>query len=68
MRERLENIIWRTTWKLNENFVKDERGDSNMVAVIVLIVIVVVIAAIFQEQLGEAVNATFERLMEFVEQ
>mgnify|MGYP005772868013 CR=1 FL=1 len=68
MREKVENMLWRTMWKLNEKFVKDEEGDSNMVAVVVLIVIIVVVAAIFQEQLTDAVEATFDRLMNFVEQ
>lgn len=68
MRERVENMLWRTMWKLNQKFVKDEEGDSNMVAVVVLIVIVVVVAAIFQEQLTDAVEATFVRLMDFVNQ
>lgn len=66
MRERLQNTLLRAMWKVNEKLVKDEKGDSNMVAVIVLIVIILAAAAIFREQLLAAVNAVFGNLMDFI--
>lgn len=66
MRERLQNTLLRAMWKVNEKLVKDEKGDSNMVAVIVLIVIILAVAAIFREQLLAAVNAVFGNLMDFI--
>lgn len=66
MRERLENALWRAMYVINERILKDEEGDSNMVAVIVLIVIILAIGALFQKQLREAVDAVFGNLMEFI--
>lgn len=66
MRERLENALWKLMGVINEKFLADEEGDSNMVAVIVLIVIILAVAAIFREQLLAAVNAVFGNLMEFI--
>lgn len=66
MRERLENALWKFMGGINEKFLKNEEGDSNMVAVIVLIVIILAVAAIFREQLLAAVNAVFGNLMEFI--
>lgn len=66
MRERLENALWKFMSVINEKFLADEEGDSNMVAVIVLIVIILAVAAIFREQLLGAVNAVFGNLMEFI--
>lgn len=66
MRERLENALWKFMEVINERFLNDEEGDSNLVAVIVLIVIILAVAAIFREQLLEAVNAVFSNLMDFI--
>ena len=66
MRERLENALWKFMGVINEKFLADEEGDSNMVAVIVLIVIILAVAAIFREQLLNAVNAVFGNLMDFI--
>lgn len=67
MREKLENTLWRFWLTVEEKFLRNERGDSNMVAVIVLIVIILFIAAIFQEQLRDAVDLVFEKLTDFIE-
>ncbi|MBP3476021.1 MAG: hypothetical protein J6K48_06850 [Lachnospiraceae bacterium] len=51
------------------NFVdsfKEERGDTNFVAIIVIIVIIMAIAVIFQDKLTEAVNRVFDNLMNFI--
>lgn len=66
MREKLENALWKAVYAINERILKDEEGDSNMVAVIVLIVIILAVAAIFREQLLNAVNAVFGNLMDFI--
>lgn len=69
MKEKMESMMWQ--WRfymesLVENFIKDEEGDSNMVAVIVLIVIILAAAAIFRTQLLAAVNTVFENLTDFI--
>lgn len=49
-----------------EHFLKEERGDTNFVAIIVIIVIILAIAGIFRTQLTEAVNKVFEQLKTFI--
>lgn len=66
MRNRLGTFLWNLRWNWLESFIKDEEGDSNMVAVIVLIVIILAVAAIFRTQLLAAVNSVFEQLTEFI--
>lgn len=69
MKQKLDNLYWRLKFEGMESieeFLKDEEGDSNLVAVIVLIVIILAVAAIFREQLINAVNAVFENLMDFI--
>ena len=48
------------------SLVKDERGDTNFVAIIIIIVILLAIAAIFKDKLTAAVNAVFEKLTNFI--
>lgn len=48
------------------NLVKDERGDTNFVAIIIIIVILLAIAGIFHDQLTKAVNAVFNNLTSFI--
>jgi Flp pilus assembly pilin Flp len=82
MREKLDNLYWAwemnvadrlegmyCKWKYDfmEKFVKDEEGDSNMVAVIVLIVIVIVVGGVFQDKLKGAVENIFENLTGFID-
>lgn len=43
-----------------------EEGDTNFVAIIIIIVILLAIAGIFQEQLTKAVQAVFDKLMDFI--
>ncbi|MGI6012483.1 MAG: Flp1 family type IVb pilin [Ruminococcus sp.] len=66
MREKMDKALWNMMYYVNEKFLKDETGDSNMVAVIVLIVIILAVAAIFREQLLGAVNSVFGNLTEFI--
>ncbi len=66
MGEKLENALRKFMFTVQNKLIADERGDSNMVAVIVLIVIILAVAAIFREQLLSAVNSVFEQLTEFI--
>lgn len=65
MREKVENLLWKWRFCIVENFLKDEEGDSNMVAVVVLIIIVLGIAGIFKNQLGQWVEKVMGDLVNF---
>ena len=49
-----------------DNLEKEEKGASDIVAIMVVIVIIIAVAAIFQEQLSNAVTAVFEKLTNFI--
>ncbi|MCI5699205.1 MAG: hypothetical protein MR308_02255 [Lachnospiraceae bacterium] len=49
-----------------EKFTKEERGASDIVAIILICVVVIAVAAIFRTQLLGAVNTVMEKLMNFV--
>ena len=65
MKSKMDELLWEVYFGV-QNFIKDEEGDSNMVAVIVLIVIVLGVAMVFQDRLGEAVNTVMDRFIDFV--
>ena len=46
------------------NFLQEEKGASDIVAILLVIVILIAVAAIFREQLIKAVTGVFENLME----
>lgn len=48
------------------NFMKKEKGASDMVAVIVLIVIVVALAAVFRTQLKGVIEKGFQNVTTFI--
>lgn len=48
------------------DFKREEKGASDIVAIMVIIVVVIAIAAIFQEQLTKAVTAVFDKLTGFI--
>lgn len=50
--------------KALRNLGKEERGASDIVAILLVIVILIAVAAIFREQLIAAVTGVFEKLME----
>ena len=50
-----------------EAFKEEERGASDMVAVMVLIVIIIALAALFNQKLKGAVESIFAQLTSFVE-
>lgn len=70
MREKLENALWRAMWKLRftveEKILNDERGDSNMVSVIILIIIVIAVAVIFRDALMGAVQDVMNQFTDFI--
>jgi flagellin-like protein len=43
-------------------FIKDERGEVNIVATIILLGIAVLLAVAFREQIGELVNEIFTKI------
>lgn len=47
-----------------ENFLKGEKGASDMVAIMLVIVIVVALAAVFRENLTEAADTVFGKLLD----
>ncbi len=47
------------------SFLKEEKGASDMVAIIVVIVIILAVAAIFQEQLINVVTSVMDKLIDF---
>lgn len=50
-----------------ENFLKEERGASDMAAVMVLIVIVVALAGVFNKELKTAVESSVKKLTDFID-
>ncbi|HJB27438.1 MAG TPA: hypothetical protein IAA06_01400 [Candidatus Blautia faecavium] len=67
MKSKMDELLWKAYFGV-QNFIKDEEGDSNMVAVIVLIVIVLAVAAVFRENLEDAVELVMDKFTSFVEQ
>ena len=47
-----------------EDFAKEEKGASDIVAIMLVIVILIAVAAVFRTQLLAAVTGVFEQLME----
>lgn len=66
MREKMENALWRFGFAVKEKFLKNERGDSNMVAVIVLIVIVLAVAIIFKDAIVSAAQSIMDQFTNFI--
>jgi len=52
--------------KYLETLKKEEKGASDMVAIIVVIVIIIAVAGIFRTQLTEAVSNVFGKLNTFI--
>lgn len=66
MRKSLENALWKLRMNVLEILAKEEKGASDMIAILVIIVILIAVAAIFQDKLGEAIEAAFDTLITFV--
>ncbi len=65
MKSKMDELLWKAYFGV-QNFIKDEEGDSNMVAVVVLIAIVIFVGYIFRDALEGAVNSVFAQLSEFI--
>lgn len=66
MREKMKNTLWKFENQVKTKVFQDERGDSNMVAVIVLIVIILAVAVIFRGALLDAVTAVMDQFTDFI--
>lgn len=66
MKEKLNRLYWKLRFCAVEDFLKNEEGDSNMVAVVVLIVIVLAAAVIFRDALLSAIESVMEKFTEFI--
>ncbi|MBR5508467.1 MAG: hypothetical protein IKV59_00270 [Lachnospiraceae bacterium] len=49
-----------------EQFAKEERGASDIVAILLVVVILIGVASVFGDKLTEAVTAAFDNLLDFV--
>jgi len=70
MRDRIFMAYWKgRTAFINaiQSFRKEEKGASDIVAILLVIVILVAVAAVFRKQLMQAVNTAFEALQEALE-
>ena len=69
MRNVLDDGYWRcrlACMKAVSKFQKEEKGASDMVAILVLIVIIIGVATVFQNKLKEAIEKAFNTLIDFV--
>lgn len=69
MLKKVKNMMISKAVKVAEVFTKEEKGASDIVAIIVIIAIIaiiLVVAAIFREQLTAAVTTVFENLTDFI--
>lgn len=48
-----------------ESFLKEEKGASDIVAILVVIIIIIAVAAIFRDKLLEFVNQVMDDLLNF---
>ena len=53
-------------WGYLDNLKKEEKGASDIVAIMVVIVVIIAVAGIFQKQLTGAVNNVFGKLNTFI--
>lgn len=53
-------------FNMNKRMLAEEKGASDIVAVIILIVIIIAVAVIFREKLMEVVNSVMDQLTDFV--
>ena len=64
MRGKIMNAYF-TGKKAVKNFLKEEKGAADIVAILVVIIIIIAVAAIFRTQLLEFVNQVMEDLLAF---
>lgn len=61
MKKRLLNGFFRLKNRVND-FLKEENGDVNIIAIILIIIVVIALVAIFRTQLTEIVNGLFQQI------
>lgn len=61
MKMQLLNGLYRLKNKVN-NFLKDEAGESNIIAIILVIIVVIALVGIFKDQLTDIVNGLFNQI------
>lgn len=61
MKKRLLNVFFRVKNQVN-NFLKEESGEANIIAIILVIIVVIALVAIFRTQLTEIVNGLFQQI------
>lgn len=61
MRKRLWNVFFRVKNQVN-NFLKEEDGETNIIAIILIIIVVIALVGIFRQQLTDIVNALFQQI------
>lgn len=59
--ESLQNVFLNTRIRIL-NFLKDENGETNIIAIILIILVVIALAAIFRKQLTDVVNKLFDQI------
>lgn len=67
MREKMRYAFWRFKMNAWEKVMKEEKGASDMVAIIVIIVILIAVAAVFKDELEQAIQKAFENLRNFTD-
>ncbi len=71
MEERLDWMLLQMKLRLEryaERLIREEKGASDIVAILVIIVILIAIAGIFKSGLAELVDTVFSRVTDFVNQ
>ncbi len=59
--ESLQNVFLNARIRIL-NFLKDENGETNIIAIILIILVVIALAAIFRKQLTDVVNKLFDQI------
>lgn len=63
MKKWLQNGVFRMK-HLVRNFLKEEAGEANIIAIILIIIVVIALVAIFRDQLTDIVNELFARIQQ----
>ncbi|MDO5014549.1 MAG: Flp1 family type IVb pilin [Clostridia bacterium] len=45
-------------------FIKNNRGETNIIAIILIIIVVIALVAIFEGQMGEVLTGLFQKMRE----
>lgn len=61
LKKRLLNGFFRMRNQV-KNFLKDDAGETNIIAIILIIIVVIALVALFRTQLTEIVNGLFQQI------